>query len=359
MAKNVFGQHLAHQVVSRALKSHVRRSSTPSKALVLSFHGYTGGGKNFVSKFIAESLYKKGLKSTFVHLFIATLHFPKDELADEYKLNLLDWIRGNVSQCEQSLFIFDEVDKMPPGVMDAVKPFVDHHDSIGGVNFRRSIFIFLSNTGGVEITHKSREAWDTGKKREDLRLIDFEQMINRGAFNEAGGLHHSVVIGTSLVDHFIPFLPMERSHVRKCVLAEAGNRYISEKVTVTFTLCSLLQVSCPLCTGDHPHLGRDDLLAAGHRPLLDDGVQEGGSEGGPSPRGAVRRPVIDASRRARQAGCDDECGQDDAAPTRAVYLLHIQIQYIYITSHVLHNNTTEIAFSAFTISSTYKKRHSL
>ena len=47
------------------------------------------------------------------------------------------------------------------------------------------------------------------------------ELIRNGAFNEAGGLHHSTVIERSLVDHFVPFLPLEKSHVRACVRAEA------------------------------------------------------------------------------------------------------------------------------------------
>ena len=35
---------------------------------------------------MAESLYKNGLKSKYVHLFMATLHFPKEELSDAYKV---------------------------------------------------------------------------------------------------------------------------------------------------------------------------------------------------------------------------------------------------------------------------------
>lgn len=57
--------------------------------------------------------------------------------------NLREWIHGNVSLCERSLFIFDEVDKMPPKVMDAIKPFIDHYDNLEGVDYRKSIFIFL------------------------------------------------------------------------------------------------------------------------------------------------------------------------------------------------------------------------
>lgn len=75
------------------------------------------------------------------------------------QLNLIDWIRGNVSECAQNLFIFDEIDKIPEGVIDAIKPFIDYHESIHGIDFRRSIFIFLSNTGGRDITSKSRYSW--------------------------------------------------------------------------------------------------------------------------------------------------------------------------------------------------------
>ena len=41
-----------------------------------------------------------------------------------------------------------------------------------------------------------------------------------GAFNEIGGLRHSAMIGQHLVDRFIPFLPLERHHVAKCVINE-------------------------------------------------------------------------------------------------------------------------------------------
>jgi hypothetical protein len=53
-----------------------------------------------------------------------------------FQLQLGDWIRGNVSACDRSLFVFDEVDKIPAKVLDAVKPFLDYHEEINGVDFR-------------------------------------------------------------------------------------------------------------------------------------------------------------------------------------------------------------------------------
>ena len=70
------------------------------------------------------------------------------------QLELQDWIRGNVSECKQSLFIFDEIDKMEEGIIEAIKPFIDADETVQGVDFRKSIFIFLSNTGGQLIANK-------------------------------------------------------------------------------------------------------------------------------------------------------------------------------------------------------------
>lgn len=85
--RQVFGQHLVDDLVLRAVKSHViPGGSSPPKALVLSFHGWTGGGKNFVATLLAESLYLEGMNSRFVHLFSATRHFPDTQKVDVYKV---------------------------------------------------------------------------------------------------------------------------------------------------------------------------------------------------------------------------------------------------------------------------------
>jgi len=225
---NVFGQHLVTSLVTRSLRAHLRKAS-PQKALVMSFHGWTGGGKNFVAKWIAESLFKEGMSSNYVHLFISTLHFPHKDDADLYRLRVQDWIRGNVSLCETSLFIFDEIDKMPEGMIDGIKPFIDHHDRVEGVNFRKAIFVFLSNTGGRDITRESLRFWTEGRQREEMTYQDLEDLVNKGAFNEMGGLHRSAVIDSSLIDLYVPFLPLERRHVRLCVEKERLSRNISMK----------------------------------------------------------------------------------------------------------------------------------
>jgi len=223
LSENLVGQHIAKDMIVRAVRGH-QRNVAPSKPLVLSFHGWTGSGKNFVSQFIADSFYKLGLGSQFVHLFIATLHFPDTRQAARYKDQLRTWISGNGSSCQHNIFIFDEVDKMPPGVLDGIKPFLDHYEKIDGVDYRRNIFLFLSNTGGKEITKTALDSWNKGLEREKITVMDLEHLIAAGAFNEEGGLQYSRMIEKNLVDVFIPFLPLERRHVKICIRNEFQRR---------------------------------------------------------------------------------------------------------------------------------------
>lgn len=56
---------------------------------------------------------------------------------------LQQWIRGNVTSCAHSMFIFDEMDKMHPGLIDSIKPYLDYYEKLDGVSYRKAIFIFL------------------------------------------------------------------------------------------------------------------------------------------------------------------------------------------------------------------------
>ena len=82
----LFGQHIAHKVVLNALKDHFREWAKPKKALALSFHGWPGSGKTYVSQLIVENLFKEGAKSKFVRFFMARTHFMVEKHADIYKV---------------------------------------------------------------------------------------------------------------------------------------------------------------------------------------------------------------------------------------------------------------------------------
>uniref|UniRef100_A0A3Q2P0H2 Torsin family 1 n=1 Tax=Fundulus heteroclitus TaxID=8078 RepID=A0A3Q2P0H2_FUNHE len=251
----LFGQHIASRIILKAVTGFMSNDN-PKKPLVLSLHGWTGTGKNFVSKLIADSIYAEGMHSGFVHVFTSTLHFPHAEHIATYKSQLQQWVRGNVSNCERSMFIFDEMDKMHPGLIDSIKPYLDYYDKLDGVSYRKSIFIFLSNAGGEDIIQTALEFWKEGRKREEIELKDLEKALSLSVFNNnnseprarqqflrnqvlhrafpsekcfsfsapADGFFRSSLIDRSLVDSFVPFLPLEYRHLVQCAIAEMKAR---------------------------------------------------------------------------------------------------------------------------------------
>ncbi|CAL8277353.1 unnamed protein product [Merluccius merluccius] len=212
-------------------------NNNPKKPLVLSLHGWSGTGKNLASKLIANNIYKKGMDSRFVHLFVPGLHFPQEIQVETYKSQLQRWIRGNVTNCAHSMFIFDEMDKMHPGLIDSIKPFLDHYDKLDGVSYRKAIFIFLSNAGGDIITQATLDFCKSGEDREELELKDIEIALSLSEFNNKNsGLWHATLIDNNLVDFFVPFLPLEYGHVIQCAMAEMKARGLSPDRVVAYKL---------------------------------------------------------------------------------------------------------------------------
>lgn len=230
LSKELYGQSIAHQIVINALRGHLT-SSNPPKALAMSFHGPPGTGKTYLSSMIAKLLYKNGDKSKFYYFFNGRNDFPLQEKVNEYKEELYKTIINSLQACERSMFVFDEVDKMPEGLLNVLVPFLDYNAwikswrSMGStIDTRKAIYIFLSNTGSSRITQHLLSLWEQGKHRSKAGLQDFEHLISVGAFNEKGGFYHSDVIDSSVIDHYVPFLPLEETHVKKCLQRAFTNR---------------------------------------------------------------------------------------------------------------------------------------
>lgn len=41
------------------------------------------------------------------------------------------------------MLVFDEVHKMPSGILDALVPLLGYSESVKGVDYRRAIFVFI------------------------------------------------------------------------------------------------------------------------------------------------------------------------------------------------------------------------
>ncbi|XP_078082380.1 torsin-1A-like [Mustelus asterias] len=239
-ANKLFGQHVAREVIIKAVTGSLR-TPNPKKPLTMSLHGDSGTGKNFASQLLAQNLYRNGMNSKNVHVFVSTLHFPHAQLIDQYQNELQMWIRGNVTSCPRSMFIFDEMDKMHPGLINAIKPFLDYTSAVDKVDYRKAIFIFLSNTGGDQIREFTLSRLLSGKERESIKLSELEDELSITVFNNHNsGFWQTNLIQTNLIDHFIPFLPLEFKHVVSCVRAELASRRVNGESFVNTIASSMV-----------------------------------------------------------------------------------------------------------------------
>ncbi|XP_058528559.1 prosalusin isoform X3 [Ochotona princeps] len=182
LAQHLAGQHLAKALVLKALKVFVR-DPAPTKPLVLSLHGWTGTGKSYLSSLLAHHLFRSGLRSPHVHHFSPIIHFPHPRHLERYKENLRSWVQGNLTACGRSLFLFDEVDNLPPGLMEVLRPFLGPSWVVYGTNYRKAIFLFISNTGGEQINQVALEAWRGHREREEITLQELEPAVTRAVLD--------------------------------------------------------------------------------------------------------------------------------------------------------------------------------
>ncbi|KAM9720952.1 prosalusin isoform 2-T2 [Dama dama] len=182
LAQHLAGQHLARSLVVKALKAFLQ-DPAPAKPLVLSLHGWTGTGKSYVSSLLAHYLFRDGLRSPHVHHFSPVIHFPHPSHMERYKKDLKSWVQGNLTACSRSLFLFDEMDKLAPGLIEVLRPFLGSSWVVYGTNYRKAIFIFISNTGGEQINQVVLEAWRSRREREEIGLQELGPVISQAVLD--------------------------------------------------------------------------------------------------------------------------------------------------------------------------------
>uniref|UniRef100_A0A1I7XUC1 AAA domain-containing protein n=1 Tax=Heterorhabditis bacteriophora TaxID=37862 RepID=A0A1I7XUC1_HETBA len=214
----VFGQHLVLDTVFNAVKAHVL-NERPRKPLVMSFHGYTGSGKNYVAEIVANNTYKNGMRSTFVDHIVVTSEYPDRNRIEEYQLKLRERILGAVRKCERTMFIFDEIDKMPEQLLGMlIHYFVTKH--------LKNLLVYYSNRGGNAIANLALNHHQAGRSREELTLNHFERVVMDAVYNQPGNI--SLLILT-LAFQFIIFQHFQFFPKDSGVFSSSGCKRIAQK----------------------------------------------------------------------------------------------------------------------------------
>uniref|UniRef100_A0A1B6ESA1 Torsin-1A C-terminal domain-containing protein n=1 Tax=Cuerna arida TaxID=1464854 RepID=A0A1B6ESA1_9HEMI len=222
MKSAVFGQPLALDIIISAMRNHLRTGGEPDKPLMLSFHGSPGTGKNFIAQLILKNMFRMGAKSDYTIFFRSSIDFPLKSNIDQYKKDIVTKIQEKVYECHRSIFVFDEVEKMPDGLLEVLSGFVKIGVN-GKFDFRKSIFILLSNIGSdILLSETLKEVKYNGGFREDINAVELGKMLAVSSFNNEGGLQKTGLVKNLCISYYVPFLPLESHHVIQCLKREVA-----------------------------------------------------------------------------------------------------------------------------------------
>ncbi|KAL3316865.1 Torsin-1B [Cichlidogyrus casuarinus] len=229
LENHVFGQNIAIQAILTHVKAHTA-DKNPKRPLVLSLHGPTGTGKNHISTILVKSLYKLGMMSSYVKKYDATIDFVNLDKISQNKESLQHDLKITLYQCPRCLFIFDEMDKIPSDLIDALVPFLGFSESVHGVDTRKAIFLLLGNTGASDIASYLHNFIENGGDRDMVSIKELNRILLKSSYLSPGGFNHSDLIKKHLITASIPFLPLEKEHIKACINAEARelNHVISD-----------------------------------------------------------------------------------------------------------------------------------
>ena len=109
-----------------------------------------GTGKTLMSLMIRDAMFERRNKTSYFHFISASTSFPhldsRKHLSD-YKTDLRTKIKEAVYGCQHAVIVIDDVHLLQTELLDSMAPFLDSHENVDGVSYRRAIFIFISNTG--------------------------------------------------------------------------------------------------------------------------------------------------------------------------------------------------------------------
>jgi hypothetical protein len=215
---NVFGQHIAVKSVIDALENFRKniRGREGKRSLVLSFHGWTGIGKNYISKFISEAFY-----NAKISLYLAPLHLISRYGTEQENgtVAIKSWILGNLTKCGVNVIIIDEIDKAEVDHLRGIQYVIETLNR----NARKvkdgvvkmgpiTVILFLSNSRASQINHYLFSQMLVDRERELILKSEFDEI-----FESSKSEWYEEMKSKGLIDHFIPFLPLTDVHVKQCI----------------------------------------------------------------------------------------------------------------------------------------------
>lgn len=205
LTQTVIGQEIAIDMILRSL-SGVQPGHV-GMPLIMWMVGGTGIGKTLTAHIL-----KDVLANVFpVHVLVASL-LPSD---DDDLENEITSLFHKLDSCSLSLIIIDDWDDQSNTPVKALKNILDNFQDYRTLGYEKGqVVIILSGTrGSQEIASRYTELRQRGKARTELRFENFNVLST--SIQEAELL-------SAVTKHyvFVPFLPLEASHIELCVRNE-------------------------------------------------------------------------------------------------------------------------------------------
>ena len=213
--QQVFGQHIALNVLPMTLDAYLQKDTSQyPKSLVISFHGWTGVGKNFVSYIIGNHLRGRMLKK-----LILPHDYPQEYGTTRKKV--AEHILSQVCESGLNIFLIDGIDKSTKtvlnGIIDAI--FTTRSRTFD-MKSTKIIYLLLSNTGATNINKFMFDELLNGRTRETVTQNELVDILVDKSKHDESFWWFTKMMSTNVIDVVVPFLPLEKVHVEACIRAD-------------------------------------------------------------------------------------------------------------------------------------------
>lgn len=201
--REVFGQPEALEELMEHLNDYLS-TYVHQQPLALSLHGASGVGKSHLGRLLARH-FRSVVDDKLVVHYLSKHHCPLQDAAQHCASKLAQRISEVVTRAEEEeqipFFILDEVELMPPPLLDILQTFLQSSQTN---EFLNVVYVFLSSLGQREITAHVLQNASTAGAHKPLR--------------RALSLIHPLWAEPAV--ELIPLSLLEREHVIQCFLEE-------------------------------------------------------------------------------------------------------------------------------------------
>ncbi|KAI3426218.1 hypothetical protein D9Q98_008594 [Chlorella vulgaris] len=220
LSSKLVGQELALRQITDAICDHLAKDE-PQRPLVLSLHGPPGVGKSMFHRLAAQALYNRRIHDALRcpgldcagYKVLYGMDYTAQERHHQHTL-LRAAILEHMRAAPESLFVIEEYDKLDCPMRGFFRQLLEN-GQVANVSMNRAIVILESNLGYTELVDLLLRAGDRSKIEPEeaqrvLKDLVFARWLAEGCEERSDTLK---MVGQ--VSFFLPFLPLERSHIRQ------------------------------------------------------------------------------------------------------------------------------------------------